>query len=81
MYHCHIGIYIVGNQSRLSEIIKGMGAFDSAEHEFTESRRPEKELAEKADLILADLKDMDAADTARTLTAWKRQEADLILLA
>lgn len=81
MYHCHICFYFVGNQSQPLEIVRGISALDSSEYEFTESKCPSEELAAKADVIVADLRDMDAAKTVSDLTAWKKREADFILLA
>lgn len=81
MYHCHIGFYMIGKQSRFFEIIKELPALESFVHEFTQSEVPEKGLAKKADIILADLSGMDAEKAVRNLTAWKKTEAGLILLA
>lgn len=81
MYHCHIGFYMIGKQSRFFDIIKESPALESFVHEFTQSEVPEKGLAKKADIILADLSGMDAEKAIRNLTAWKKTEAGLILLA
>ena len=81
MYHCHVCFYFIGKQSQMFETIKGVPAINPFDYEFIESEGPCKESAEKADVILADLRENDAADTARSLTAWKKPEADLILLA
>lgn len=81
MYHCYVCFYFIGNQSRLSEIVKGIPAPESTEYEFVESKSPSEELAARADVILADMQDMDAAKTVNVLTAWKKHGCDLILLA
>lgn len=81
MYHCHVCFYFIGKQSQLFEIIRGVPALASSEHEFMESKSPGKEYAAKADVIMADLRDFDAAETVHILAAWKKPGADLILLA
>lgn len=81
MYHCHVYFYFIGNQSQLFDSIRDMPALASAEHDFIESNYPSEESAAKADVILADLRGIDAANTVRSLSVWKKPEADLILLA
>ena len=81
MYHCHVCFYFIGKQSHLFEVIRGVPALAPSEYEFMESQRPSEESVAKADVILADLRDMDASNTVRTLNAWKKPKADLILLA
>ena len=80
MYHCHICFYFIGNQSQLFKIIRSMPALTSFEHEFIESKSPKEEFAAKADVILANLRDMDVAKTVHTLIAWKKPEADFLIL-
>lgn len=81
MYHCHVCFYFIGNRNQLFDIIKDMPALASSEHDFIESNRPNEDSASKADVILADLRGIDAAGAVCNLAAWKKQEADLILLA
>lgn len=80
MYHCHICFYVIGKQTRLGEIFKAMPALDFFTHEFVESEIPNKELTEKADIIIADLCGMEAEKEVQKLTAWKKPETGLILL-
>ncbi len=81
MYHCHVCFYFIGNESQLFEIIRCMPALPSSEYEFIENKSADRESASRADVILADLREMNAVEAVRNLTAWKKQEADLILLA
>ncbi len=81
MYHCHVCFYFTGHQGQLPEIVKCMAPLEAFEHEFTESAVPEEALAKEADVIFADLSNVDAAKTAAVLAAWKKPEAELILLA
>ncbi|MDE6641930.1 MAG: response regulator [Acetatifactor sp.] len=80
MYHCHLSIYLTGSQSQMYESLKNMIPLDAFVHEFTESEEPQETLAAKADVIFADLQGMDAKKTVQDLTAWKKPEADFILL-
>jgi len=80
MYHCHLQIYITGCRSELFAALKEMPPLEAFTHEFAQSGEPVKNLAAKADLILAGLPNTNAAETARLLGSWKKAEAELILL-
>lgn len=81
MYHCHIHFYFVGKSCRAFEIMKGMSPQAPFSHEFAESERPERELAAQADVIVADLLGMDEGEVLHMLTAGRKKESELILLA
>ena len=81
MYHCNVHFYLAGHQRKLFEIIKGMSPLAHFTHEFSESSRPDADLAAKADVILADLQDMDVLEAVPKLLSAKKKEAELILLA
>lgn len=81
MYHCHVRLYFTGKKPELSAILKKMPPLEAFAHEFWESERPERELTAKADVIFADLRDMDVLETVETLCMWKKAEAELIVLA
>ena len=80
MYHCHIRIYITGDQGGLFEVMKKMSPLTHFTHEFLESERPDKELTAKADVILAALQGADIQETLHMLVENKNSEAELILL-
>lgn len=80
MYHCHVRFYLTGQNCRAFEIIKEMLPFEHFTHEFVESIEPDKELASGADVIFANLQDMDAAETSQVLCSGKAEGAELILL-
>ncbi len=80
MYHCNVHFYLAGHQRKLFEIIKGMSPLVHFTHEFSESSRPDADLAAKADVILADLQDMDVLEAVPKLLSAKKEEAELILL-
>ncbi len=81
MYHCHIHFYFIGQPCRVFEIIKEMPALEYFSHEFLESKEPEEALTVRADVIVADLQDMDVKQGVRALITGKSKEAQLILLA
>ncbi|MCI8742909.1 MAG: response regulator [Lachnospiraceae bacterium] len=81
MYRCHTHFYFVGSHSRIFEIIREMPPLEHFIHEFAESDRPEADLAAGADVILANLKGLDAGESAGILAAEMGEEAELILLA
>ena len=81
MYQCHAHFYLVGCSCEEFEIIKQMSPLDCFTHEFVESDGAEETLAAEADVILADMQDVDIRETVRLLASGKRAEAQLILLA
>ncbi len=81
MYHCQVHFYMLGQQSRIFEVIKEMPPFEHFSHEYMESSKPEEALAAKADVIFANLQAMDAKGTVQTLIQMKSEKTELILLA
>lgn len=80
MYHCRIRFYLLGRPCRTFEIMKESSPPEHFTYEFWESERPEESLAEAADVIFADLQDLDAKAAVRTILCAKQEEAQLILL-
>ena len=81
MYHCHLQIYLISRQPDGFAAIRDMAPMEFFTHTFFESSEPQQALAARADLILADLQSMDAACETKKLAAWKKPEADLVVLA
>ncbi len=81
MYHCHLQIYLISRQPDGFVAIRDMAPMEFFTHTFFESSEPQQTLAARADLILADLQGMDAACETKKLAAWKKPEADLVVLA
>ena len=79
MYRCHTHFYFVGSHSRIFEIIREMPPLEHFIHEFAESDRPEADLAAGADVILANLKGLDAGESAGVLAAEMGEEWTLSL--
>lgn len=80
MYHCHVRLYFIGRQNSIFEYAKETPPFEHFTHEFTKSAIPDKSLSAESDVIFADLRDMDAAENAKALVSWKKDEAELILI-
>lgn len=80
MYHCHVRLYFFGKQQQMFHQLKEMSPPEHFTYEFAQSDSPEKELSSAADFILADLQGMDASKTLETLTSWKKDESELIVL-
>ena len=63
MYHCEVCFYMITEQDVLFETLKQMPQFLRFSHEYQKSARAEAELTERADVILADMRQTDAAQT------------------
>ena len=81
MYHCNVSFYLIGDQKNLVEVLKKTDPPSHFTYAFAESSKPEEEAASKADVIVADMQSLDAAETLRFLLAHKKEAAELILLA
>lgn len=81
MYHCHVQFYLVGARCRAFDLIQEMTPPEHFTYEFFESRNPESALAAQADVILANLQDMDVKEAVRMLAPEGEKEVQLILLA
>ncbi|MCI9546913.1 MAG: response regulator [Lachnospiraceae bacterium] len=81
MYHCHIQFYLVGHPHRAFEIIEGMPPLEHFTHEFSKSGEPDEKLAAKANVILANLQNVDAKAFVKLLSLYKAEDAELILFA
>ncbi len=81
MYHCRIHLYLTGRPCRAFELIKEMAPMENFTYEFLESEEPQKALVARADVILANLQDMDRKESVQMLISQKGSEAELILLS
>jgi len=80
MYHCRLHFYLTGQQCKAFETIKEMSPLEHFTHEFSESNMPEETIAANADVILANLCDVDAKKTLQNLLSFKNRDAELIAL-
>lgn len=80
MYHCHINFYCLGLRPDVFDTLREMPALSPFAHAFTMFERPDPGPAAMADVIMADLRDMDAPAAMQLLSS-KKEDAQLILLA
>jgi len=81
MYHCHINFFFLGKQRKLFKLIEDISPLEHFTHEYFESKTPYATMISKADVIIANLHDMDAATTIQMLLSEKRPTTELIILA
>ncbi len=81
MYHCHVRFCLTGHYCKVFEIIKGISPFEHFTHEFMESDKPSERALAAADVIFANLQDIEEKEALRTLLLGKGKGAELILLA
>lgn len=81
MYHCHILFYLIGQGGTAFEMIKKMPPLEHFIHMFSESESVDQLKTKKADVILASIQNMDVEEALQVLTANKKKEAELIVLA
>ncbi|MDE5819893.1 MAG: response regulator [Lachnospiraceae bacterium] len=81
MYDCRLHIYLSGHPCHAFDVIKGMPSLEHFTHIFTESDRPESDLTSGADVIIANLTDMDCNEALRILASDRDDGVEVILLA
>ncbi len=81
MYHCHIQFYFVGSSDQLLEVVRELPPLDHFSHTFSSSEKPDRELAEKADVIFVNLTGLDVPETVHILAESKKEACELIVLA
>ncbi|MCM1127660.1 MAG: response regulator [Lachnospiraceae bacterium] len=80
MYQCHIQICLAGSPCRTFGLIKKMAPLEHFTHTFVESTDSEAEELRRADVIFANMRDLDAERAYEMFTVNKKKEAELILL-
>ena len=80
MYHCHIHFYLAGSPCRVFDIIKETTPLEYFTHDFSESEKPEDQLALQADMILVNLQNTDAKEMTESLILAKSDKAEIILI-
>ena len=81
MYHCQICFYMITEQNELFTTLKQLSPLPHFTHEYMQSANADAALTEKANVILADMRQMNVEDTLTFLLSHKQKEAELILLA
>ena len=81
MYHCQICFYMITEQNELFTTLKQLLPLSHFTHEYMQSAGTDEAMTNKADVILADVRNMNVEETLAFLLSHKRKEAELILLA
>nr|WP_326125669.1 response regulator [uncultured Oscillibacter sp.] len=81
MYHCHLHFYCLGRRQELFDAVRAVPPLEHFTHSFSQSDAPDAALAGQAEVILADLRELDGPEAVSLLAAGKRERAALILLA
>lgn len=81
MYHCHINFFFLGKQRKIFKLIEDISPLKHFTHEYFESKTPYETMISKADVIIANLHDMDVTATMQMLLSEKRPVTELIILA
>ena len=81
MYHCQICFYMITRQNELFATLKQLSPLTHFTHEYLQSDSTDAAMTNKADVILADMRQMNAEETLAFLLSHKRKESELILLA
>ena len=81
MYHCQICFYMITRQTELFTTLKQLSPLTHFTHEYLQSDSTDAAMTNKADVILADMRQMNAEETLAFLLSHKRKESELILLA
>ena len=81
MNHCCLDFYCVGCHPEVFDTVKAMPALAPFTHTFNVSRLLEPEPVAAADVVLADLRGMDAPGILKSLLPRKKESAQLILMA
>lgn len=81
MYHCHICFYLLDGDNGLLTTVKEIEPLLHFTHEFLPDNMPVGEAMHNADVILADMSGKDCTELLRMLLTYKKNEAELILLA
>lgn len=80
MYHCHICFYFISPDPELFAPIRALPPLERFTHTFLDSAQPRPELCARADVILADLRKLDAGQELNVLCPAMRPGTELILL-
>lgn len=81
MYHCNLCFYFIEDKDGLYKIVKEMEPLPHFTHEFITSKMPEVNFTSKADVIIADIRNMNAVSMLQFLISYKNEASEIILLA
>lgn len=81
MYHCHIHFHLIGHDRALLDAIRGAQPLERFTHSFSESSGPDAALTARADVILADVRGMDAGAALEAVLRTKADQAEVVAVA
>ena len=81
MYHCQICFYMITEQNELFTTLKRLPSLAHFTHEYLQSASMDMAMTSRADVILADVRQVNVEEMLAFLLSHKRKEAELILLA
>lgn len=81
MYNCRLHFYLTGHLCRAFEVIREMAPLAHFTHIFSQSDTPKEQSASEADVIVANLSDLDIKEALRILVSDRAGQAQVILLA
>ena len=81
MYHCQVCFYMITSQNELFTTLKQISPLSNFTHEYLQSAEADAAMTERADVILADVRQMHVDEMLTFLLSHKKKEAELILLA
>lgn len=81
MYKCSAHFYLFSRKNQLKKIIKEMPPLPHFSHIFAESDSLDADMIKDADVIIADLQDMDVAGSLQLLASHRKENAEVILCA
>ena len=64
MYHCHLHFYCLSHRQELPDAVRAIPPLEHFTHTVSQSSQPDKALAAQADVILADLRELDGPEAA-----------------
>lgn len=79
MYHCKIGCYFWNITTELQDVIRESSPLERFSHEYFSSQELQKDLAEQADLVIADFSGVDVEETLAHLSGVCKSGAEIIL--
>ena len=81
MYQCHIHFHLIGHDRGLLDAIRRAQPLERFTHSFSESGGPDADLTARADVILADVRGMDAGEALDAVLGALNDGAEAIAVA
>ncbi len=79
MYHCNLLFYLFNLDEDRQRVIQNLSPLEKFTHEFCMGRRFDVEMAEKADVIIANLTDLNEMIEFKQVVSFKKKGAQVII--